>query len=79
MEECLSDLSWLPPNRPVVIVHEDLPFGERSDNRQTYLDILRGAVEDGTTINRKLSVVLPDSLRGQFSPAAAAPSRGVGS
>src|SRR5687767_14416178 len=38
LEECLGDLAWLPPDRPIAIVHEDLPFSPRSDNRATYLD-----------------------------------------
>lgn len=40
LEECLRDLSWLPPEQSVAVVHEDLPFSE-GPNRQTYLDILR--------------------------------------
>lgn len=38
-EECLLDLSWLPPELPIVVVHEALPFGE-TENRETYLSIL---------------------------------------
>ena len=39
LEECLRDLSWLPPGQAIVVVQEDLPFGD-GENRQTYLDIL---------------------------------------
>jgi RNAse (barnase) inhibitor barstar len=38
-EECLRDLSWLPDNVTIVVVHEALPFGE-SENREIYLSIL---------------------------------------
>lgn len=39
-EELLRDLSWLPQDQAVAVVHEDLPFSE-GPNRQTYLEILR--------------------------------------
>ena len=39
-EECLRDLSWLPDQQLIVVVHESLPFGE-TENRETYLAILR--------------------------------------
>jgi RNAse (barnase) inhibitor barstar len=42
LEECLRDLSWLPPGQRVEIVHQDLPFGD-GENRATYLDILTKA------------------------------------
>src|SRR5262245_45865538 len=41
-EECLNDLSGLP-QRSILLVHEDLPFGDRSSLRATYVDILRKA------------------------------------
>jgi RNAse (barnase) inhibitor barstar len=42
LEECLQDLSWLPENASIVIVHEQLPFGD-SNNRATYFSILDSA------------------------------------
>lgn len=44
LEECLQDLSWLPENAQIVIVHEALPFGT-GENRQIYCDVLRGAIQ----------------------------------
>jgi hypothetical protein len=38
-EECLGDLAWLPPGEPIVVCHEDLPFGD-GPLRHTYLEIL---------------------------------------
>jgi hypothetical protein len=43
LEECLRDLSWLPPDQLVVIRHDDLPFGSGGENRASYLDVLREA------------------------------------
>ena len=40
LEECLHDLSWLPAEQPILVIHEALPFSE-SDNRRTYLAILQ--------------------------------------
>jgi RNAse (barnase) inhibitor barstar len=73
LDECLRDLAWLPPSRPVVIVHEDLPFGPRSENLATYLDILRDAIAAGDAHGRSLSVVLPGSLRDRVTLAATEP------
>ena len=39
-EECLGDLSWLPAELPITVVHESLPFGD-SENRRIYLEILQ--------------------------------------
>ncbi len=64
-EECLSDRSWLQPKKPVVIVHQDLPFGPGGQNRGIYLDILRSA--------NNLQIVMPQSLQTTLSPAANTP------
>src|SRR5262245_61999436 len=61
LEECLRDLSWLPANQPVSIVHEDLPFGE-GENRATYLDILSKAAAPGG----RLKVILPQQPEKSF-------------
>jgi RNAse (barnase) inhibitor barstar len=55
LEECLRDLSWLDGERPIALVHPDLPFGNGSDHRLTYLDILASAAQ----ANPRLVVVLP--------------------
>lgn len=68
LEECLGDLSWLPPGQRVAIVHEDLPFGAGGDNRGIYLSILAaaGAAERA---DHPLAVVFPASV----GPLIAAP------
>jgi RNAse (barnase) inhibitor barstar len=55
LEECLRDLSWFSGERPIALVHADLPFGEGSEHRLTYLDILASAAQ----ANPRLVVVLP--------------------
>jgi RNAse (barnase) inhibitor barstar len=69
LEECLHDLTW-QPDRAIIIVHEDLPFGASSVNRRTYLDILRSAVGHHTNGSRALTVVLPADLQNEISAAA---------
>ncbi|QDV32124.1 Barstar (barnase inhibitor) [Planctopirus ephydatiae] len=43
LADALNDLSWLH-DRPVVIRHEDLPFGPGRRSRNVYLDVLAEAV-----------------------------------
>lgn len=59
LEECLCDLSWLPADAQIALVHERFPFGE-SENRQIYKEILRFACRrsDG----RVLQVVWPEEV-----------------
>lgn len=60
LEECLCDLSWLPADRPIVLVHEDLPFGAGGQNRAVYLDVLRDALAYWDSVEgRSLQVVFP--------------------
>jgi RNAse (barnase) inhibitor barstar len=62
LEELLRDLSWLPPEKPIAIVHEDLPFGARGENRKIYLSILRDvATHWNITHPGRMLVVLPAS------------------
>ena len=42
LEECLRDLSWLPEGN-VQIRHRDLPLSPGSQDRRTYLHVLRSA------------------------------------
>jgi RNAse (barnase) inhibitor barstar len=42
LEECLRDLSWLPEGN-VQIRHRDLPLSPGSQDRRTYLQVLRSA------------------------------------
>ena len=46
LEECLRDLSWLPPEMGIAIVHDGLPFGSGGQNRGIYLAVLRSALMD---------------------------------
>jgi hypothetical protein len=63
-EECLLDLSWLPPDRPIAIVHEDLPFGSGGENRAIYLDVLRDiATKHATAGKRSVQIIMPAALR----------------
>jgi RNAse (barnase) inhibitor barstar len=60
LEELLRDLSWLPADKPIVIVHEDLPFGAGGENRDIYLNILRDvAAHWNVSQPGRLLVVLP--------------------
>jgi hypothetical protein len=61
LEECLGDLSWLPPGERVAIVHEDLPFGAGGDNRGIYLSIL-AAAGAAPRADHPLAVVFPASV-----------------
>ncbi|HTN74200.1 MAG TPA: barstar family protein [Pirellulaceae bacterium] len=44
LEECLSDLAWLPDGQTVVLQHQGLPLARRADERRIYLEILRSAM-----------------------------------
>ena len=71
LEECLRDLSWLPTNQPIAIVHEDLPFGAGGPNRGIYLDLLRSVLEHwSATGNRTVQVVLPAAVQMSLIPTA---------
>ena len=72
LEECLHDLSWLPPDKPVAIVHEDLPFGDGGENRAIYLGVLQSAIHSPHT-NRSIQVVMPAPLRATINQAANRP------
>jgi len=69
-EECLGDLSWLPAERPVVIVHYDLPFGEGGENRRIYFDVLRSVA---TANNRIPRVIWPAACEATLNLAANEP------
>ncbi len=44
LDECLRDLSWLADPKPIVVVHEGLPFRAGEDRRRIYLQLLRDQV-----------------------------------
>ena len=70
LEDALRDLTWLPPGRGVVIVHEDLPFGAGGENRAIYLAILQSVIEHwAANGQRAFRVVLPETAElGMGSP-----------
>lgn len=69
LEECLCDLSWLPPHiELVVLVHERMPLSPNGEQLGIYLDILREAIarrkaQDGL----KLEIVFPEAARSELS------------
>jgi len=70
-EECLNDLSWLPADQGVAIVHRDLPFGSGGKNREIYLNILACTLAPSAiTSARPLQVIWPTTLRDHVSPKA---------
>ena len=70
LEECIRDLSWLPPG-PVVLKHHDLPLAGDVASQKTYLSILRDAVEKRWLVPgqhlRDLVVVFPPELQQQVT------------
>lgn len=65
-EECIRDLSWLPPGR-VILDHADIPLIHDVANARTYVAILGDAVRKmSKSGNRELVVLFPDALRQQI-------------
>lgn len=61
LADALNDLSWLH-DRPVVIRHDDLPFGPGRRSRSLYLDILAEAVSRWQVDNPgRLRVLFPEA------------------
>ena len=62
LEDCLRDLSWLPSEQPVAIVHQDFPFGDGGEQRAIYLDILANAAGHWASHSPgKLCVLFPQA------------------
>jgi hypothetical protein len=62
LEECLGDLSWLPPTiERVILVHESLPFSPQGEQLSVYLDVLREAIRRREELGNHpaLKVVFP--------------------
>jgi RNAse (barnase) inhibitor barstar len=67
LEECMRDLSWLPPG-DVVISHQDLPLSDDRPALATYLSILSNAVESWRAYGeRSLIVVFPAASKSALS------------
>jgi hypothetical protein len=71
LEELLQDLSWLPEGRPVLMVHEDLPFGARGEHRGTYLSILAGLARHSG--GRRVRAIFPESAEAEIGPERCEP------
>ena len=68
LEECLRDLSWLPAAKPIVLVHEGLPFGAGGKNRSIYLEVLRAVLAHRqSSPGPKLSAVFPTAAQPELS------------
>jgi RNAse (barnase) inhibitor barstar len=71
LEECLRDLSWLPKDQPIVIVHDDLPLSANDASRSIYLDLLISVMKHWQAIGeRSFHMIMPASLRDPVSQAA---------
>jgi RNAse (barnase) inhibitor barstar len=65
LEECLTDLSWLPEQDDIVLLHHAVPLDPAySYSRRIYLQVLRDAVATWSTRR-------PGRLRVIFPPASA--------
>ena len=71
LEELLQDLSWLPAGRPVLMVHEDLPFGPGGEHRGTYVSILAGLAHHAG--GRRVRVIFPVSAAAELGPGPREP------
>lgn len=59
LDECLRDLSWLPPG-DVMLSHQDLPLAGDRASLSTYLSILHDAVESWKTTGSNLIFASPE-------------------
>ena len=59
LDECITDLSWLPPG-DVMLIHQDLPLASDRSSLSIYLSILRDAVENWKTKGSNLIFASPE-------------------
>jgi len=59
LDECICDLSWLPPG-DVVLIHEDLPLAGSRVPLSIYLSILRDAARNWETKGSNLIYTCPE-------------------
>jgi hypothetical protein len=64
-QECIRDLSWLPPAR-VILSHADLPLAGDVKNLQIYVEILRDAVQKMSKSEHEVVVLFPNQIREQI-------------
>ena len=62
LDECINDLSWLPPGQ-VVLAHSDVPLAGDHSNQSTYVSIINDAVARWMVADRDLLVTFPAEYR----------------
>jgi len=67
LEECLTDLSWLP-ERKLTLAHVGLPLQGEPANQRTYLQLLASAAKE----TPNLRVVFPERCRNEVERILAA-------
>jgi len=65
LEECIRDLSWLPPGQ-VVVSHGDIPMRSDEKSQAIYLSILHDATEEQEARGRELVVGFPDATQSEI-------------
>lgn len=71
LDECLHDLSWLPDDPEIVLIHDGLPFGiGPSESRRIYLELLAGLLEADAGTPSPWTIIFPLSVRNQLSQLA---------
>jgi|SRR5688572_15056412 len=67
--ECIRDLSWLPPG-DVILIHEDLPLLEDRYSLSVYLKILADAIANWNTNGSNLIFASPETYdpTGKHAP-----------
>ena len=58
LDECIRDLSWLPPG-DIVLIHTDLPLANDLPALSVYLSILQDAIKNWDTRGSNLIYVSP--------------------
>jgi hypothetical protein len=65
LDECIQDLSWLPPGQ-IVLAHSDVPLAGDPENQSIYLSILSDAIAHWMNVpDRDLLVTFPVECRTQ--------------
>ena len=60
LDECIRDLSWLPPG-DIVLIHKDLPLTDNRASLLIYMCVLRDAVENWDACGSNLIYACPES------------------
>lgn len=77
LNDSLRDLTWLGDVRQITLIHDGLPFGDGSARlRQTYLELLRGLIEDPPDDGPTWTIVFPQSARAAVERATSDQAQG---